>query len=58
MYTTAYYLPDWVPGSHYVDLARSLGLKDVKTADWSAHVVRYCSYCSNHIYLHRCVVHS
>lgn len=35
----AYYLPDWVPGSHYVELARSLGLKDVKTADWSAHVV-------------------
>lgn len=36
---SAYYLPDWVPGSHYAELARSLGLRDVKTADWSAHVV-------------------
>ena len=35
----AYYLPDWVPGSEYVRLAGELGLQDVRTADWSEHVV-------------------
>ena len=35
----AYFLPDWVPGSHYVALAHELGLKDVRTADWSEFVV-------------------
>ena len=31
----AYYLPDWVPPSHYHGLARELGLEDIRTADWS-----------------------
>jgi hypothetical protein len=35
----AYYLPDWVPGSTYVRLAGELGLQDVRTTDWSEHVV-------------------
>jgi hypothetical protein len=28
-----------VPGSEYVRLAKELGLKDVRTADWSEFVV-------------------
>jgi hypothetical protein len=35
----AYYLPEWVPGSEYVRLAKELGLKDVRTTDWSEFVV-------------------
>jgi len=35
----AYYLPDWVPGSQYVEIAQQLGLKDVRMTDWSQHVV-------------------
>jgi hypothetical protein len=38
--SSAYYLPDWVPASHYVEIAKSLGLEDIKEADWSVFVVR------------------
>jgi tocopherol O-methyltransferase len=34
----AYYLPDWVPGSTYVELARDLGLTDIRIDDWSEYV--------------------
>jgi len=39
MLAAAYYLPDWVPGSQYVEIAQQLGLKDVRMTDWSQHVV-------------------
>ena len=34
----AYYLPQWVPLSSYVKLARQAGLEDVRSADWSEFV--------------------
>eukprot|EP01035_Chromulina_nebulosa_P020322 gene20322-26379_t len=34
----AYYLPDWVASSTYVNLSKSLGLEDVRSADWSEFV--------------------
>mmetsp|Transcript_15106 Transcript_15106/g.49547 ORF Transcript_15106/g.49547 Transcript_15106/m.49547 type:complete len:335 (-) Transcript_15106:137-1141(-) len=34
----AYYLPAWCPVSRYASLATELGLKDVRTADWSLEV--------------------
>ena len=37
----AYYLPRWVAGSEYVDLAKRLGLVDVRSADWSTHVLPF-----------------
>lgn len=39
--SAAFYLPKWVPGSEYVHLAQELGLKDVRSADWSEHVVSH-----------------
>lgn len=37
----AYYLPDWVPASHYVDLANELGLEGVKSDDWSSFIAPF-----------------
>eukprot|EP01038_Epipyxis_sp_PR26KG_P006034 gene6034-8308_t len=37
----AYYLPDWVPASKYVEIANSLGLEDVRSADWSEFVAPF-----------------
>ncbi len=37
----AYYLPQWVPASKYVDLAKQIGLKDVKQDDWSEYVAPF-----------------
>jgi tocopherol O-methyltransferase len=37
----AYYLPAWVPASQYVNLATSLGLEDVRSADWSEYVLPF-----------------
>ncbi len=37
----AYYLPRWVAGSEYVNLAKRLGLVDVRSADWSTHVLPF-----------------
>lgn len=37
----AYYLPDWVPASHYVELANELGLDDVRQDDWSTYVDKF-----------------
>jgi tocopherol O-methyltransferase len=37
----AYYLPDWVPASHYVQLAKELGLQDVKSDDWSDYIAPF-----------------
>eukprot|EP00598_Pedospumella_elongata_P015939 CAMPEP_0184998446 /NCGR_PEP_ID=MMETSP1098-20130426/62386_1 /TAXON_ID=89044 /ORGANISM="Spumella elongata, Strain CCAP 955/1" /LENGTH=345 /DNA_ID=CAMNT_0027525251 /DNA_START=61 /DNA_END=1098 /DNA_ORIENTATION=+ len=37
----AYYLPDWVPGSQYVEIAQQLGLKDVRMTDWSQQVAPF-----------------
>ena len=37
----AYYLPDWVPASHYRDLAMDLGLEDVRVADWSPYIAPF-----------------
>ena len=41
----AYFLPEWVPASAYVKIAHSLGLEDVKQADWSEFVVSHTSLC-------------
>ena len=37
----AYYLPAWVPGSRYVEIAKDLGLKDIRFADWSEFVAPF-----------------
>lgn len=37
----AYALPPWVPMSRYVDLARSIGLDGVRTADWTRAVAPF-----------------
>lgn len=37
----AYYLPAWVPASHYVEIARELRLEDVRFADWSQYIAPF-----------------
>ncbi|BBN03783.1 tocopherol O-methyltransferase [Marchantia polymorpha subsp. ruderalis] len=37
----AYYLPAWCSPSDYVRIAESIGLKDVKSADWSEYVTPF-----------------
>lgn len=37
----AYYLPDWVPPSTYVKIAKSLGLEDVRVTDWSEFIAPF-----------------
>lgn len=37
----AYFLPDWVPGSLYVDYAKSIGLEDVRSEDWSEFIAPF-----------------
>ena len=37
----AYYLPDWVPASHYLTLAKNLGLEDIRTDDWSEYIAPF-----------------
>ncbi|KAL3698310.1 hypothetical protein R1sor_012386 [Riccia sorocarpa] len=37
----SYYLPAWCSPSDYVEIAQSLGLKDVKSADWSEFVTPF-----------------
>nr|AGF92674.1 gamma-tocopherol methyltransferase [Zea mays subsp. mays] len=37
----AYYLPDWCSPSDYVNIAKSLSLEDIKTADWSENVAPF-----------------
>lgn len=37
----AYFLPAWVPGSTYVNIAKDLGLGDVRFADWSEFVAPF-----------------
>lgn len=36
-----YYLPAWVPASDYVKLVNDLGLKDVRSDDWSTYVLPF-----------------
>jgi len=37
----AYYLPAWVPGSTYVEIAKDLQLEDIRTADWSEFIAPF-----------------
>ena len=37
----AYYLPDWVPVSDYVALAKEFGLEGVKSDDWSGYIAPF-----------------
>jgi len=37
----AYYLPDWVPPSKYMQLATSMGLEDVRQDDWSQFIAPF-----------------
>lgn len=37
----AYYLPDWVPASRYVELAQQYGLKEVRSDDWSEFIAPF-----------------
>jgi hypothetical protein len=37
-YTSAYYLPQWVAGSHYVELLKQHEMVDVRMDDWSEYV--------------------
>ena len=37
----AYYLPDWVPASHYLTLAKGLGLEDIRSDDWSPFIAPF-----------------
>eukprot|EP00250_Pteridium_aquilinum_P026531 c3314_g1_i1 orf=362-1411(-) len=34
----SYYLPAWCATSKYVSIAQSMGLQDIKSADWSKHI--------------------
>lgn len=34
----AYYLPEWVPRSTYVEIAQRLHLKDIRFDDWTEYV--------------------
>lgn len=36
-----YFLPEWVPVSRYADLAASLGMMDIRTADWTKAVLPF-----------------
>ena len=38
MFITAFYLPEWCPGSKYVTLLKEAGLQDVRVEDWSEQV--------------------
>jgi len=37
----AYYLPEWCPPSKYVELAKELGLEDVRSEDWSEFIAPF-----------------
>ena len=37
----AYYLPEWVPASTYVSIAKKLGLEDVRQDDWSEFIAPF-----------------
>uniref|UniRef100_A0A7N0TCJ9 Methyltransferase type 11 domain-containing protein n=1 Tax=Kalanchoe fedtschenkoi TaxID=63787 RepID=A0A7N0TCJ9_KALFE len=37
----SFYLPDWCSAADYVNLLRSLNLKDIKSADWSPNVAPF-----------------
>lgn len=37
----AYYLPAWCATSKYVKLAQSLGLQNIKSADWTQHITPF-----------------
>ena len=37
----AYFLPAWVPGKTYVDIANSLNLEDIRMADWSEFIAPF-----------------
>ena len=37
----AYFLPDWCAASRYVELMKSQGLLDVRSADWSEFVAPF-----------------
>lgn len=39
----AYYLPDWVPASKYMQLATSMGLEDIRQDDWSEFIAPFWS---------------
>jgi len=38
---TVYFLPDWCAVSRYVQLAKRMGLEDVRTEDWSDYVAPF-----------------
>lgn len=37
----AYFLPEWCPASKYVELAKGLGLEDVRSEDWSQYIAPF-----------------
>ncbi|KAI5067555.1 hypothetical protein GOP47_0018083 [Adiantum capillus-veneris] len=37
----SYYLPAWCTASKYVDIAQSMGLENIKSADWSKHITPF-----------------
>jgi len=37
----AYFLPAWVPGSAYVEIAKDLKLEDIRKADWSEYIAPF-----------------
>jgi tocopherol O-methyltransferase len=39
----AFYLPEWVPASHYLSIATSLGLEDIRMADWTEYITPFWS---------------
>ncbi|KMZ74939.1 Tocopherol O-methyltransferase [Zostera marina] len=37
----AFYLPEWCSAADYIKIAQSLGLEDIKSADWSSNVAPF-----------------